>query len=219
MKYIKPVSILLGLSIYSNETFSQNCKVLMHNISDTYTGKCKKGLANGKGTASGVDTYTGKFRKGYPNGFGKYTWANGNYYEGTWKMGKKDGEGTLHIKENKKYSLLSGIWEKDKYVGKKPKKPKILRKENISSYSIRKIGDDTNKIEIRIMNTGGKGFSKLNIYSSTGSINGLYIENIKYPVNVNIEYLTPSLMNSYMLRVQFEFTIEDPGDWLVILRN
>jgi hypothetical protein len=49
----------------------EECKVLMPEISGSYTGKCKKGLAQGKGLAIGTDTYEGRFLKGLPDGTGK----------------------------------------------------------------------------------------------------------------------------------------------------
>ena len=49
--------------------FAQNpCKVLMKEISGSYSGECKKGLADGKGEAKGVDRYIGAFKKGLPDG-------------------------------------------------------------------------------------------------------------------------------------------------------
>ena len=35
--------------IAQNSDITQNCKVLMAEISETYEGECKKGLAHGKG--------------------------------------------------------------------------------------------------------------------------------------------------------------------------
>ena len=68
-----------------------DCKVLITGISGKYSGGCRKGLAHGKGTAQGMDTYAGKFKRGLPDGTGIYTWADGSYYEGQWKAGKREG--------------------------------------------------------------------------------------------------------------------------------
>jgi hypothetical protein len=32
-------------------------------------------------------------QRGLPNGFGKLTWQNGDYYEGNFKFGKRNGFG------------------------------------------------------------------------------------------------------------------------------
>ena len=74
--------------IYSQDN-KDNCKVLMNEISESYQGDCKDGLAHGNGLAQGIDTYEGKFKKGLPYGNGKYAWANGDYYDGRWKEGDK----------------------------------------------------------------------------------------------------------------------------------
>jgi hypothetical protein len=56
---------------------------------------CKKGKADGIVKAVGEDSYVGSFRSGYLNGNGKYVWKNGNYYEGDWKSGLRDGKGVM----------------------------------------------------------------------------------------------------------------------------
>ena len=49
-----------GVHVYAQQT---DCKVTMPKLSGTYTGGCKKGLAQGKGIAQGVDRYEGQFYK------------------------------------------------------------------------------------------------------------------------------------------------------------
>ena len=39
-----------------------------------------------------------------------YYFNNGERYEGKWKNGMKDGQGTLHMQHNEQYD---GHWEKD----------------------------------------------------------------------------------------------------------
>jgi hypothetical protein len=69
------------------------CKVLLLAISDSYTGNCKDGLAEGTGQASGKDFYKGEFVKGLPDGKGTYIWKNGATYDGEWNKGMRDGYG------------------------------------------------------------------------------------------------------------------------------
>jgi hypothetical protein len=49
------------------------CKVLLDQIASRYTGDCKKGLAEGSGSAQGEDKYEVEINKGRPNGAGVYT--------------------------------------------------------------------------------------------------------------------------------------------------
>ena len=74
----------------------EDCKVMMPEISGTYTGKCKKGLAHGKG---------------------KYTWADGRMYEGSWLAGERDGKGKMTYPTTDGDSIVTGYWKKDDYVG------------------------------------------------------------------------------------------------------
>lgn len=98
--------------------FAQDCKVLKESISGTYEGDCKKGLAQGKGTAKGVDTYTGDFKKGLPDGNGTYTWADGRIYKGEFKNGMMDGAGELTgTLAGAEGNVITGYWEEDEYLG------------------------------------------------------------------------------------------------------
>ena len=84
MKKISRTGIILSLVVLTTfTTQAQNkCKVLVKEINVQYHGKCKKGLAQGKGKAEGTDTYSGHFKAGYPNGQGTYIWSNGDNYTG-----------------------------------------------------------------------------------------------------------------------------------------
>lgn len=208
--------------IFSIVSLSQNeCKVLIPEISENYDGKCKKGLAHGKGTASGIDNYVGRFVKGLPDGKGVYTWANGDKYDGYWNKGKRNGEGTFSFRINEKDSVFSGIWEFDKYIGPKPKKPAVKYKRSVERYSFTKLNEIHNKIEIKLMRQGmiNSSVSNLSIKPSSGTVNCMIIDNIQYPVTVKIEYETLSKLNTYMYPVIFEFEITDPGEWLLVINN
>ena len=71
--------ILLYFSYFFIVTplLSQPCSVSVDSLKGEYNGDCKKGKAEGKGTAVGIDSYKGNFKNGYPNGEGKYIWKNG----------------------------------------------------------------------------------------------------------------------------------------------
>src|ERR1700674_1110135 len=120
---------------------SQPCKVSVDSLKGQYTGNCKKGRAEGKGTAVGIDSYMGDFKNGYPDGKGKYIWKNGSWYEGFWKNGLFEGEGTLSkIDKPDSAVVLTGFWKKGKYIGKY-EKPYIVYPitNNISDVNIRKL--------------------------------------------------------------------------------
>lgn len=55
-----------------NLSAQQDCMVLKPEIAGKYMGKCKDGLAHGKGKAQGNDTYMGQFSKGLPHGMGTF---------------------------------------------------------------------------------------------------------------------------------------------------
>jgi len=94
-KFISVFQIFMVLSVLAN---AQNeCKVLVPELSGSYFGKCKKGLAHGKGKALGIDSYDGNFRKGLPHGGGVYKWENGAIYDGDWREGLRDGKGVYNL--------------------------------------------------------------------------------------------------------------------------
>ena len=105
---------LLFLGCVANAQEYDKCKVLMESISGVYNGDCKNGLAHGKGVAIGIDKYDGKFKNGLPNGKGKYSWANGDFYDGNWKAGKRSGEGIMFSFEQN--VNVRGIWKNDEFV-------------------------------------------------------------------------------------------------------
>ncbi len=209
--------LLFNFLSYSQET----CKVLIPEIAESYIGKCKKGLAHGKGEATGIDFYKGRFTKGFPDGKGEYTWANGNIYTGGWTKGKRDGEGSYSFVINGKDSILSGIWESDQYKGPKPKAPTVSYNRGVKRYSFKKQSDLPNSIELKIMRGGGTNstVSQFNITSSTGVEKGLRIESVVYPVKVTVRYMTLTTLNTMSYQVSFDFEITEPGSWYVILHN
>ncbi len=103
-----------GISLDAQKT----CKVLLHDIAQSYEGGCKDGLAHGKGSAQGLDSYVGRFSRGLPQGRGTYTWADGRVYEGEWQKGLREGKGTMTYPAEGKDSVQAGFWKDDSYVGK-----------------------------------------------------------------------------------------------------
>lgn len=88
----------------SKITSSTNeCKVLDADISGSYSGGCKDGLANGEGVAKGKDEYRGMFVNGKPHGKGTYTWQSGDKYVGDFVDDKQQGKGIFTFQNGDKY--------------------------------------------------------------------------------------------------------------------
>jgi len=221
------VSIVLFFSILHAPFIiysQQKCKVLLPSISNTYVGKCKKGLAHGKGIAKGIDTYEGRFYKGYPNGIGTYNWASGDEYIGKWEFGKRDGEGIYRFKYNGKDSLQAGIWKDGNYMGPVPPPPIILQSRNVQNYSFQKYGDkDKLSIEIYMNGSINSSIENLVIASTNGSYQNIgrtiVYNSIIYPATFKITYRTWNKIHKAQLDVVFEFTLSEPGNWMLKLTN
>jgi len=202
-------NILIFASVFTvSVILSQPCIVSVDSLKGQYTGDCKKGKANGFGTAVGSDSYTGNFRNGYPEGEGKYTWRNGTWYNGSWKAGLFDGNGTFNkVDANKPDSatLITGFWQEGKYIGNYQKPYSVVSLTNgindISASKIRSLG-----AEITI-----------SVTSTTAGGSSLYKSILPKPKLVKIELLqglfqqqadneTSPIINRYTLRnVTFPF--------------
>lgn len=147
----------------SGSLYAQECQVLLPELSGTYEGDCKKGKAEGKGTAKGTDEYTGEFKAGYPDGKGVYVWKNGDVFDGMWAKGKREGEGKMIIKRGDQAdSVVTGFWKKDKFAGKFLKPFTVhYRSNHVSRLDVRKIKGERNSIQIEVASTSG-GVAKLN---------------------------------------------------------
>ena len=226
MKYFILFLIIFTFTTLStNVSAQESCKVLKPGIDSIYNGKCKKGLAHGKGNAIGVDSYTGRFTNGLPNGKGTYTWANGDIYTGDWSAGERKGEGTLIIKLEEKDSIVTGIWENDKYMGPKPIAPRVITKVGVDRFSFKLSGGAKDRVLIDILQNGTRNTSISSFLMSTS--NG--VENnigqlvgydyIEFPVTIRINYMTLNKLKSHEYQVIFEFEISEPGDWRVEIHN
>lgn len=209
----------------ASQVFSQSdCKVLIHEISGQYIGKCKKGFAHGKGLAIGIDRYEGSFKTGYPDGRGTYTWANGEIYDGQWEQGKRNGVGEFTYTEDGKVAFKSGIWEDDKYMGPLPEKPKIISSTSIERYSFQRQGDG-NQITINLFINGSNnsGVEDFSILTSSGtpfiSGNSQGVQSIVFPLTCKVSYYSWNKMHTSKVYSRFEFQIEQAGRWVLDLHN
>ena len=215
------LSALFTISISGQE----DCKVLQKNIAETYKGECKKGLAHGKGYAKGIDEYEGSFKKGYPDGEGTYKYSDGSVYIGSFKKGKREGYGTYTFKTNNEDTKLAGYWSSDKYIGKEKnyKSYKVIWKNNIINTSFTK-SEDGNSIKIIIMKQGSKFNALYAVIQNPSGIQKKYgseivIEGVEFPFEGNIRFTMPNQMNSANLDCELTFFIEQPGSWILTIRN
>lgn len=203
----------------------ENCRVLKSGISETYTGGCKKGLAHGQGSATGIDRYEGQFRNGLPDGTGTYTWENGDIYTGEWKEGKRQGIGKYTFLANEKTTVQEGQWVDDKYTGPVIPKPLVLSKEGIDRFTFRKNGNVRNRVLIDIFQNGTRNtsVSDLLISSSSGYesklVSSIGYDDVTYPVTIKLIYNTQNKFKTAIIYVKFEFKIYEPGDWIVEVHN
>jgi hypothetical protein len=195
--------------LFTAGSFAQSCIVNITALKGTYNGECKKGKAEGMGTATGIDTYTGNFKNGKPDGEGKYTWKNGDWYQGQWSNGVFEGMGTLSkVDDNKIDSLIiiTGFWKKGKYRGKY-EKPYVVTAltNNISNISTRQVSDTKSEIyvDIKSSTSGGSSLAAATL-PKPRLINIQPVEGI-FEQQVNDETSSP-VTNKYTFRgVKFPF--------------
>jgi hypothetical protein len=68
----------------------------------------------GKYTYKNGDVYEGDFAKGNPHGKGKMTWADGRVYTGDFAKGKRNGNGKMTYLNGK---VEDGKWKDSEFVG------------------------------------------------------------------------------------------------------
>jgi len=226
--------VFLMIASGFSEAYSQNnCKVLKPGIDSTYTGDCKQGLANGQGTASGVDRYTGEFKKGLPDGTGTYIWINGDKYEGQWKKGLRDGSGKYTTAYNGRDSVITGIWQSDKYIGEESIKPYvILFRNGVTRVSCIRTGDQPLRVSYKFTRGGTSSehtspISNLLLQGSSGSESSsssyFGFDDVTFPFEGKITFSAPSALSSpgsqsaVTLNYELNLVINQPGAWMVTI--
>lgn len=197
----------------------------MPKLSGTYIGDCKNGLAHGNGKAIGIDSYEGKFKKGLPDGKGTYTWKNGDVYTGDWKKGVQNGEGQFNTRMNNKDSLIVGIWDNNKYVGVKTLKPKVIRKEGIQRVKFVRTEGRVNQMCVTIYKNGdfNRTVSDFNISGDSGVQLArdqiACFENFDIPFRSTLRYKSQVGLTEQLIYVFLEFEIQQEGSWEVSVYN
>ena len=248
MKNLIKITGCLVLSMVLSATtqaWSQDCSVLLKEISTNYKGECKGGFASGKGEATGNGyTYQGEFKKGYPDGEGALTLPDGTVFKSEWKKGMIWGYGELTAKDG---SVKKGYWkgnitdfiyvgvDKDYLLGYK-----ILDTQFMDNATIEfvKNKESLDKLVIQIYENHIRRIDHFEILGITSGVihqvvnnNGRLtadIINISFPLTMQIRYILPygtqdtKLMggedNLFSPRV-LRFTIVEPGLWTVTITH
>jgi len=194
--------IALAILFIHPVSAQNDCKVLLEDIAGQYEGECKKGLAEGQGTAKGKDTYVGDFKKGLPTGTGTYTWANGDVYVGEFKKGLKDGPGKMSVTlPDGTKKDQTGFWLKDEYIGENESPYEVISfTPGVLSVRITETenpANDGNALFIELLNNGARtqspnfGFSVINGILQdrylVGNITKILVA--RFPFGFTINYL------------------------------
>jgi len=220
------IMVILCLILCGSISFGQtDCDVLKPEISLIYKGECKKGLAHGKGEASGRDNYAGEFRRGLPHGTGIYTWSTGEVYEGDWRNGKRHGYGTYSFISSGRDSLLQGMWANDVFKGmSQADAVHVVMKRNLVRYTSMRRGDG-NQVMVKILMGGvpSSDIEDLMFVSNSGSEIGYsYVtgfDNVEFPFWGKVTYSTWNKLKTMRYDVVFEFEITQPGLWEISLHH
>jgi hypothetical protein len=152
------VTLVLGCTMLKAQD-SVSCEVVLLPIVGKYTGECKNNKAHGMGKSVGMDTYEGEFKKGYPDGEGTYTWKNGDFYKGALKKGLRQGKGEFHfLHPGAPDSVVAGYWHKDAYKGLNLKPYVIVNTtSDVGRVEVNKMSGKENSISVSVMSLAGGG--------------------------------------------------------------
>ena len=75
------------------------------------------GQVNGVGKEINNIIYEGQLKNDIYHGYGRFIYSNGNYYEGQWVNGKKQGLGKLEDSSNCK--IYDGFWHQSQFMGQR----------------------------------------------------------------------------------------------------
>lgn len=215
--------VLLALTPFA-VVAQENCKVLLPQIADSYTGACKNGLADGKGEAFGTDQYKGDFKKGLPEGKGVYIWQTGDKYEGSWKKGLREGQGIYSFKSEGKDTVITGIWKEDKYIGTAAIKPYLITyRSGIPRASFLKSGDFPGYIVFKFSRAGGStnDINDLMMQGNTGNemitSNFTGFEQVTFPFEGRIKFMAPNALRTAVIHCEMHYKINEPGAWIITI--
>ncbi|WP_405291796.1 hypothetical protein [Algibacter sp. Ld11] len=201
---LKQLSIVILTLVFSfsNAQKTKKNPVKVDAINSKYEGETKKGLANGKGKATGTeDSYEGAFKKGYPHGEGTYTWANGNTYVGEFSKGSLNGKGKLIVlKADKSIDKIEeGYFKDNEYIGLYKDPYKIISDGGVRNTIFQKRSGELNQLTFEVFSNGvAVPLNKLEITDLNNSLVQV-INNLKTISNINFP----------LKRVQVRFSIDN----------
>lgn len=223
--HMKNILLFAALFLTFSAFGQEDCKVLLEDLSGTYIGQCKNGLAHGKGIAKGKDAYKGRFKNGYPEGKGTYTYADSSVYKGAFRKGRREGRGNYEYMFDGQKQLKEGFWEDDVYVGPKKVKPYIVKmRRNLDRYNFYRVGDG-NDVKIHLSQNGmnNSGVSDIMITASSGDeqsvAHNFGYNNVEFPFTCQVRYTSQNKLRTATHEVLFEFEIIKPGTWKVVITN
>lgn len=171
--YMFPLSILLSLCF----AYGQGCKVLVDEIAGDYSGECKKGLANGMGKAIGESaTYEGEFRKGLPDGDGTLAIKDGRKYTGEWKNGEIYGFGEFTGADGKvQKGYFKGTIKNFRYMGEDKSSLqgyKVIETERLDNATYTFVNSDPsgNSVTIKIFENNIRKINNFEILEITSGV-------------------------------------------------
>lgn len=170
-----------------------------------YEGLYKNNLRHGKGkyTWNNGDVYDGNWVEGEMTGKGTYVWINGNKYDGDWLNGNRAGNGTF-------------TWADDgtKYVGTWKDNERIGRGKYIytnGKFSVGKWDNKSDKLVEDVYDiTLTRSAKQLNQALESDN-------NLRYRVYVNGNY--NKVIRNYSFRNKGNIIKASPGDRVFIERN
>lgn len=224
MQHITPKSITalftLLMVCLSLGMAQETCQVLLEDITGTYEGDCKKGIAEGKGKSVGTDTYEGEFKKGLPQGTGKYTWANGDVYEGEFKKGLKDGAGKMLVMlEGGTSKEQTGYWNDDTYIGQYPTPYKLqYRSSGVTAVRVnpaKNVTDDGATLYVEIQQ---KGRTAPNAKFNFTVTNGIILNQVPTGSTTNIHVGEfPIFFSIGYMGENIELEIYQKASWNIVI--
>jgi hypothetical protein len=218
------IFIFIPSQVSRSQEKNPECKVLLKEISGTYKGGCKDGLADGKGVATGEDSYEGTFRNGLPDGKGTYTFKSGTTYTGYFEKGVKNGKGKLRSIVNGKAMIMEGYWKDGNYSGTIPPE-QDYRVDNLSGiehYIIVRKDNSENIIEISFEKYRKKylpddlSVTVTSGYKSNYNLSYL-IQKYALPVNCALHFTIPT--GGGIRICNLSFTALRPGRYEVFIEN
>jgi hypothetical protein len=225
MKIVHLIAIIIVASVMTCIAEAQGtCKVLNNRINSSYTGTCKKGLADGKGEAVGVDQYKGEFKKGLPDGIGIYIWQTGEKYVGSWKKGMRDGQGSYSYKSEGQDTIITGLWKEDKYIGERELAPYVIKyRNNITRINCIRMGDQPPYVLYKFSRQGGSAndISGLLMQGSSGdesvTNNFTGFERVTFPFEGKVKFSAPNAFNTVTINCELQLVINQAGSWTVTI--